>query len=41
MKNAPPLRDDCFAMPRGVSWTPVEEALEKLHKSLENILNEI
>ena len=39
MKNAPPLRDDCFAMPRGVSWTPVEEALEKLHKSLENILN--
>ncbi len=32
MKNAPPLRDDCFAMPRGVSWTPVEEAL--VHRNL-------
>lgn len=37
MTNAPPLRDDCFVMPRGVKWTPVEEALEKLHKSLKNI----
>ena len=27
---APPLRNDCFALPQGVHWTPVDEALELL-----------
>ena len=22
----PPLRNDCFALPSGVDWTPVDEA---------------
>lgn len=28
--TAPPLRNDCFALPQGVHWTPVDEALELL-----------
>ena len=38
MTKAPPLRDDCFVMPRGVHWTPVDEALEKLHQSLKKMV---
>jgi molybdopterin molybdotransferase len=30
----PPLRDDCFAMPRGVDWVPVDEALARLRAAL-------
>ncbi|TDK50184.1 molybdopterin-binding protein [Antarcticimicrobium luteum] len=30
----PRLRNDCFAMPQGVSWVPVDEALEKLRAAL-------
>lgn len=30
----PPLRDDCFALPAGVEWTPVGEALEMLRTRL-------
>ncbi|NDW35173.1 gephyrin-like molybdotransferase Glp [Salipiger sp. PrR007] len=30
----PRLRDDCFAMPQGVSWVPVDEALAKLRAAL-------
>ncbi|MFQ6547528.1 gephyrin-like molybdotransferase Glp [Aestuariibius sp. 2305UL40-4] len=30
----PPLRDDCFAMPRGAHWTPVDEALAHLRDNL-------
>ncbi|RBI77040.1 molybdopterin molybdenumtransferase MoeA [Roseovarius sp. TE539] len=30
----PPLRDDCFALPAGVDWTPVEEALAMLRERL-------
>ncbi len=26
----PPLRNDCFAMPQGAHWTPVDEALDHL-----------
>lgn len=33
-KSPPPLRNDCFAMPRGVEWTPVETALEHLRSQL-------
>ena len=28
------LRDDCFALPPGVEWTPVDTALARLHESL-------
>ena len=30
----PPLRDDCFALPAGVDWTPVDEALALLRARL-------
>lgn len=30
----PPLRDDCFALPAGVNWTPVEDALALLRQRL-------
>ena len=30
----PPLRNDCFALPAGVHWTPVEEALTLLQDRL-------
>ncbi|MCP5036949.1 MAG: bifunctional molybdopterin-guanine dinucleotide biosynthesis adaptor protein MobB/molybdopterin molybdotransferase MoeA [Rhodobacteraceae bacterium] len=29
-----PLKDDCFALPPGVDWTPVDVALDHLHSSL-------
>ncbi len=31
---APPLRNDCFALPPGVHWTPVDEALALLERRL-------
>ena len=30
----PPLRNDCFALPPGVDWTPVDTALDRLRQSL-------
>ncbi len=33
----PPLRDDCFALPAGVNWTPVDEALALLRKRLKPV----
>lgn len=30
----PRLRDDCFAMPQGVSWIPVDDALARLRQVL-------
>ncbi|SDX15203.1 molybdopterin molybdochelatase [Ruegeria halocynthiae] len=30
----PPLRNDCFALPAGVNWTPVDEALALLRDRL-------
>ena len=30
----PPLRDDCFALPRGVDWTPMDDALARLREAL-------
>ena len=32
--SAPPLRNDCFALPPGIHWTPVEEALATLRERL-------
>ncbi|WP_375183277.1 molybdopterin-binding protein [Marinobacter sp.] len=34
-----PLRNDCFALPPGVNWTPVEEALERLHSRLHPVVD--
>ena len=31
---APRLKDDCFALPPGVNWTPVDAALERLRAGL-------
>lgn len=33
----PPLRNDCFALPAGVDWTPVDEALAMLRGRLSAI----
>lgn len=32
--KAPPLSNDCFALPAGVNWTPVDEALGMLKERL-------
>ena len=32
--HPPPLRNDCFAMPQGVDWVPVEDALARLRGAL-------
>lgn len=32
--DAPPLRNDCFALPQGVHWTQVDEALDLLRRRL-------
>ena len=34
MSEAPPLRDDCFALPSGVDWVPVDTALTRLREGL-------
>ena len=36
----PPLRDDCFALPAGVDWTPVSEALTRLSARLHRVVAE-
>lgn len=33
----PPLKDDCFAMPAGVDWTPVDTALAQLRDRLHGV----
>ncbi len=40
MPEAPPLRDDCFAMPQGVDWTPVDTALTHLRDALGVVTSE-
>ena len=34
----PPLRDDCFALPAGVDWTPVQDALALLRARLHPVV---
>ena len=34
----PPLKDDCFALPPGVDWTPVPEALARLRGILHPVV---
>ena len=36
----PPLRDDCFALPAGVDWTPVDEALALLRDRLAPVVGQ-
>ncbi|RYH01640.1 molybdopterin molybdenumtransferase MoeA [Salipiger sp. IMCC34102] len=36
--QAPPLRNDCFAMPQGAHWTPVDEALAHLRAELSPVV---
>ncbi|RKF14629.1 molybdopterin molybdenumtransferase MoeA [Roseovarius spongiae] len=36
--DPPPLRDDCFALPAGVHWTPVDEALTALRAGLHRVV---
>lgn len=38
MIKPPPLRDNCFAMPRGVEWTPVDVALDRLRDGLTRVV---
>ncbi|WP_424832342.1 gephyrin-like molybdotransferase Glp [Ruegeria sp.] len=35
----PPLRNDCFALPAGVDWTPVDDALALLRARLRPVTN--
>lgn len=34
-----PLRNDCFALPPGVNWTPVDEALARLKERLHPVVD--
>ncbi|MAU52527.1 MAG: molybdopterin molybdenumtransferase MoeA [Roseovarius sp.] len=36
----PPLRDDCFALPAGVDWTPVDDALALLRARLARVVGQ-
>ncbi len=36
----PPLRDDCFALPAGVEWTPVDDALALLRDRLSPVVGQ-
>ncbi|WP_122072587.1 gephyrin-like molybdotransferase Glp [Pseudophaeobacter sp. EL27] len=35
----PPLRNDCFSLPAGVDWTPVDEALALLRERLKRVVS--
>ncbi len=36
----PPLRNDCFALPAGVDWTPVDDALAMLRDRLHTVVGQ-
>ena len=38
MINTPKLSNDCFALPPGITWTPVDDALNLLEKRLRTIV---
>ncbi|WP_295509988.1 molybdopterin-binding protein [uncultured Sulfitobacter sp.] len=38
LRSAAPLRNDCFALPPGVHWTPVDEALKLLRARLSRVV---
>ena len=35
MSKQKKILDDCFALPKGVKWSPVDTALEKLKNGLQ------
>ena len=35
----PPLRNDCFSLPAGVDWTPVDEALALLRDRVRRVVS--
>jgi molybdopterin molybdotransferase len=37
----PPLRNDCFALPAGVDWTPVDDALAMLRDRLRPVVGQV
>lgn len=37
----PPLRDDCFSLPAGVDWTPVDQALAMLRDRLHPVVEQV
>ncbi len=36
----PPLKNNCFAMPPGVAWTPVDEAVKQIKSGLHPVVEE-
>ena len=38
--SVPPLKNNCFAMPAGVEWTPVDEALKQIKKGLHAVVEQ-
>lgn len=38
MVTPPPLKNDCFALPAGVAWTPVDDALTQLRTALQCVV---
>jgi len=39
MVTPPPLKNDCFALPPGVDWTPVDDALTQLKSALRCVVS--
>ncbi|MFK5996848.1 MAG: molybdopterin-binding protein [Rhodobacterales bacterium] len=38
--TVPPLKNNCFAMPAGIEWTPVEDALAQIQKGLHPVVGQ-
>jgi molybdopterin molybdotransferase len=38
--TVPPLKNNCFAMPAGVDWTPVDDALAQIEKGLHPVVGQ-
>ena len=39
MLTPPKLKNDCFALPPGVDWTPVDQALDRLRAALSTVVD--
>jgi len=39
--TVPPLKNNCFAMPAGIEWTPVEDALAQIRKGLHPVVGQV
>ena len=38
MIKAPKLSNDCFSLPQGINWTPVDDALKLLQQRLNTVV---